>query len=136
MVASDKVSPASFYAPRVASGLIWVATHRETPIGFAYCEVFGDELHLWEIAVRLDDQKRGAGTALVAAVVAEARARGLRAVTLTTFREIPWNGLFYARLGFAEAPQDETEPRLAGLKAHEASLGLDVANRCAMRLVL
>jgi len=136
MVVSDDVTPANYHASRISAGLTWVATHRETPIGFAYCEVFGDELHLWELAVRLNDQKRGAGTALVAAVVAEARARGLRSVTLTTFRDIPWNGPFYARLGFAESRQDETDPRLAGLKAIEASRGLDVANRCAMRLVL
>ena len=136
MVVSDEVTPASYHAPRIAAGLTWVATHHETPIGFAYCEVFGDELHLWELAVRLRDQRRGAGTALVAAVVAEARARGLRSVTLTTFRDIPWNGPFYVRLGFAETQQDETEPRLAGLKAGEAARGLDVANRCAMRLVL
>lgn len=135
-MASDNVSPASFYAPLIPRGLLWVATDRDTPIGFANCEVFGDELHLWELAVRLKDQGRGAGRALIAAVVAEARARSLKAVTLTTFRDIPWNGPFYARLGFAEASQDESEPRLAGLKAHEASLGLDVASRCAMRLVL
>ena len=136
MVATHEVTPASFYATHLPSGLIWVATHRETPIGFASCEIFGEELHLWALAVRLNDQKRGAGTALVAAVVAEARGRKLRAVTLTTFRDIAWNGPFYRRLGFAEAPQDDTEPRLAGLKAHEASRGLDVANRCAMRLIL
>jgi GNAT superfamily N-acetyltransferase len=136
MVVSGDVTPASYHAKRIPAGLTWVATHRETPIGFAYCEVFGGELHLWELAVRLNDQRRGAGTALVAAVVAEARSRGLRSVTLTTFRDIAWNAPFYARRGFVEAPQDETGPRLAGLKASEASRGLDVANRCAMRLVL
>jgi len=136
MVVSDEVTPPSYYVPRIPSGLTWVATHRETPVGFAHCEIFDDELHLWELAVRLKDQKRGAGTTLVSAVVAEATARGLRAVTLTTFRDIAWNGPFYRRLGFVEARQDATEPRLARLKANEASRGLDVANRCAMRFVL
>ena len=92
-------------------------------------------MHLWELAVRLHDQKRGAGRALMAAVAGDARARGLRAVTLTTFRDIPWNAPFYSRLGFAEA--DATgDPRLKDVLAREAEMGLDLASRCAMRLVL
>jgi ribosomal protein S18 acetylase RimI-like enzyme len=136
MVASDRVTPAKFYRPLISQGLIWVAVDRGTPIGFAYCEVFDDELHLWELAVRLGDQRRGAGRALVAAAVEAAQERGLHAITLTTFRDIPWNRPFYGRLGFVEVAQDEAEPRLAGLAVREAAMGLDLANRCAMRRVL
>ena len=113
-----------------------MAAEGDVPFGFAFAEPFEDALHLWELAVRLDAQRQGAGRALVMAVAADARARNLPAVTLTTFRDIPWNGPFYARLGFIEVPHAEANPRLGGLRAHEASLGLDVANRCAMRLAL
>jgi len=113
-----------------------VATEADQPIGFASTEPFEDALHLWELAVRLDAQRRGAGRALVMAVAADARARRLPAVTLTTFRDISWNAPFYRRLGFAEVPWAEAGPRLAGLHDLEAERGLDVANRCAMRLDL
>jgi GNAT superfamily N-acetyltransferase len=130
------VTPAKWYRPRVPLGLVWVVCDDETPIGFATTEPFDDALHLWALAVRLEAQKRGAGRALVQAVIADARARGLPAVTLTTFRDIPWNGPFYASLGFVGVPQDGANPRLAGLRAHEAGLSLDVDRRCAMRLAL
>lgn len=135
-VASDHVAPAEFYAPLTLQGLVWVVTEDDAPFGFAYTEPFDDGLHLWEVAVRLDAQKRGAGRALVEAVIGDARARKLPAVTLTTFKDIPWNGPFYARLGFVEVPWTEATPRVAALRDHEAALGLDIANRCAMRFAL
>ena len=136
VVADDRVTPARWYRPLVPRGLVWVAAEGEVPIGFACTEPFADALHLWALAVRFDAQRQGAGRALVLAVAADARARDLPAVTLTTFRDIPWNGPFYARLGFVEVPHAEANPRLAGLRTHEAALGLDVANRCVMRLAL
>ena len=105
-------------------------------IGFATCEAFEHELHLWELAVRHDAQGKGAGRALIAGVIDEARARGLPAVTLTTFRDIPWNAPFYARCGFVEAPPDEFGPFLTLVREKEVDIGLDVANRCALRLTL
>ncbi|HEY3950759.1 GNAT family N-acetyltransferase [Phenylobacterium sp.] len=135
-VAFHKPTPAKWYAPRIPQGLIWVAADRNKPIGFASIEPFEDALHLWELAVRLAAQGRGAGTALIEAVADDARARGLPAVTLTTFRDLSWNAPFYARRGFVEVSQDETRPRLADLREHERSLGLDVSARCAMSLAL
>jgi GNAT superfamily N-acetyltransferase len=117
-------------------GLIWIAAEGDAPLGFASTEVLGNGLHLWELAVRFEAQRQGAGRALLMAVSADARARGLPAVTLTTFRDIRWNAPFYARLGFVEVPWGHAGARLAALETHEAGLGLDVANRCAMRLVL
>lgn len=135
-VADDCVTPAEFYAPLIPQGLVWVVTEDDKPFGFAYTEPFEDGLHLCEVAVKLAGQKRGAGRALVEAVIGDARARNLPAVTLTTFRDIAWNGPFYARLGFAEVAWAEASPRVAALRDHEAALGLDIANRCAMRFAV
>ena len=96
--------------------------------GFSACP---DALHLWELAVRRDAQGKGLGKALVEATLALARARGLPAVTLSTFREIPWNAPFYARMGFRELP--ELNPRLAVIQLREDLLGLPVARRVFMR---
>ena len=117
-------------------GLVLTAEDVGQPVGFAATQACADALHLWELAVRHDAQGRGAGRALMAAVCDLARRRRLAAVTLSTFRDIPWNGPFYARLGFGELSATDLNPRLAAVLAREAELGLDVAARCAMRLDL
>ena len=42
------------------------------------------------------------------------------AVTLTTFRDVPWNAPYYERLGFRTLAADEITPGLAAIRAHEA----------------
>jgi hypothetical protein len=63
-----------------------------------------------------------------------ARAQGLAALTLTTFRHVAWNGPFYARYGFVELHEDALDEHLARTVRAETARGLP--NRCAMRLVL
>ncbi|ETH81148.1 acetyltransferase, GNAT family [Bordetella pertussis STO1-CHOC-0017] len=78
-------------------------------------------------------QGRGIGGRLVRAAIDAAAAAGLPAITLTTFRDLPWNQPFYARLGFATLQADGLNVRLQAILAREASLGLPAARRCAMR---
>jgi predicted N-acetyltransferase YhbS len=120
----------------LAEGLVWVAEDDGELIGFAACQHFLDALHLWELAVRHDRQGRGAGRALVTAVVDEARAREAPSVTLTTFRDLRWNAPFYASLGFQALAPEELNGRLTAILMRERRLGLDVEARCAMRLSL
>ncbi|ETH87020.1 acetyltransferase, GNAT family [Bordetella pertussis STO1-CHOC-0018] len=75
----------------------------------------------------------GIGGRLVRAAIDAAAAAGLPAITLTTFRDLPWNQPFYARLGFATLQADGLNVRLQAILAREASLGLPAARRCAMR---
>ena len=61
-----------------------------------------------------------------------------RAVTLTTFRDVPWNQPYYERLGFramTETSVAGTLPGLAEIMREEASRGLDPATRVAMVLL-
>jgi hypothetical protein len=60
----------------------------------------------------------------------------LVALTLTTFRDVAWNGPFYQRLGFEELAAHDLSPDLAQILAHEAARGLPGDRRCAMRLDL
>jgi hypothetical protein len=62
-----------------------------------------------------------------------AEERGYLAVTLTTFRDVPWNMPFYARLGFEEIPAATLTPALRSVLEDEARRGLDPARRVAMR---
>lgn len=135
-VANDAPTPADSYLPMLAEGLVWVAEDKGQLIGFAAGQIYLDALHIWEIAVRHDRQGRGAGRALMARAIDEARAQDLPAVTLSTFRDIAFNGPFYASLGFRELMPEELNGRLTAVLMRERRLGLDADARCAMRLTL
>ena len=62
--------------------------------------VLDGEGHLDELAVVPAHGRRGVGRALVDEVLAWTAARGLPSVTLITFRDVPWNGPYYEKLGF------------------------------------
>ncbi|MDB5418872.1 MAG: hypothetical protein JWP50_2291 [Phenylobacterium sp.] len=126
--------PAAVYAALAADGLLLLAEQHRQAIGFAACEPFADALHLKELAVRYERQGRGIGRALVEAVAGEARRRGLPAVTLTTFLDLPWNAPWYVRRGFVELTARTLGERLREELAAEAGRGLSA--RCAMRLTL
>lgn len=61
--------------------------------------------HLELLAVRTASTRQGIGAALVEAACAEAAARGHAELTLTTYADVPWNGPWYRRLGFAEVAE-------------------------------
>jgi ribosomal protein S18 acetylase RimI-like enzyme len=103
-------------------------------VGFAHVELIEpDAAHLEEIDVHPDHGRRGLGTQLVSAVCEWAAKQGYGSVTLTTFRDVPWNMPFYARLGFQVIRSDQLSPALAVVIADEARRGLPTASRVAMR---
>jgi GNAT superfamily N-acetyltransferase len=104
----------------------------EAMAGFLVAEPFQRELHIWEMDVLPQFQRRGIGAGLVRAAQIDARNTGFRALTLTTFRDVEWNGPFYARLGFEEVTSLDAHPRLTGELALEADRGLPADRRCAM----
>jgi GNAT superfamily N-acetyltransferase len=109
-----------------------VAHVGEALAGFLVAQPFSRELHIWEMDVAPAFQRRGIGAGLVRAAQIDARNTGFRALTLTTFRDLPWNAPFYARLGFEEVTALDAHPRLAGELANEVDDGLPADRRCAM----
>lgn len=117
-----------------ADGRLWVVLSGDRPAGFALVEfIEQDVAHLAEIDVHPDHGRRGLGSRLVAEVCRWAEQHGYLAVTLTTFREIPWNMPFYRRMGFEEIPPDRLSPALRAVLQDEARRGLDATRRVAMR---
>ena len=88
--------------------------------------------YLQEIDVLPDHGRRGIGTSLIHAVCEWAQFKKVAAVTLTTFRHLPWNAPFYERLGFRSLTQDELTSGLDAILADEAENGLDKTKRVAM----
>jgi len=120
-----------------AAGQLWVARAADgEPVGFALVEVVDGEAHLEEMDVMPAHGRRGLGRALLETVCAWAGAAGYDAVTLTTFRAIPWNEPFYARMGFRPLAAGEIGPELAALVRDETARGLDPAQRVVMRRTL
>jgi GNAT superfamily N-acetyltransferase len=129
--------PAARYRELIAGGASWVAADKTNqPVAFLSASIEGDALHIWEFGVRRDHQRRGIGHALLDTAIRQARRRGLTAVTLTTFREIPWNAPFYERLGFEPLADAAIGARLAQIMQADAERGLPADARCAMRLRL
>jgi hypothetical protein len=61
------------------------------------------------------------------------RAEGRPALTLTTFRDVPWNAPYFRRLGFVVVGPADQGPELAALVAREAVSIPGDAPRVAMR---
>jgi GNAT superfamily N-acetyltransferase len=102
------------------------------PVGFACADVVDGLAHLWQLSVHPSSGRRGIGSALVEAVCGWASANGYPAVTLTTFRDVPWNGPFYARMGFRTI--EDLSPGLEAIRRHERDIGDDdFGPRIAMR---
>jgi GNAT superfamily N-acetyltransferase len=118
----------------LVAGRLWVARGDDgVAVGFALVALVDGVPHLDEVDVLPSHGRRGLGRGLVEAVLAWARAAGHPAVTLTTFRDVPWNAPFYARLGFREVDPRTLGPGLAAVVADETARGLDPARRVAMR---
>jgi GNAT superfamily N-acetyltransferase len=116
------------------AGLLWVAlSDSGQPVGFAAVEKFADSCHLEELDVHPDHGRKGLGSALVRAVCSWASRRGFQSVTLTTYRDVPWNAPLYARLGFHIVAPDELGSALETRVREEAERGLATARRVVMR---
>ena len=92
--------------------------------------------HIFEAAVLAEYQGRGIGKKLVSVAENYAREQGYKEMTLTTYRDVPWNAPFYARLGYEAFVPDGDRPQMRGLIADEVEQGFAVTPRVAMRKVL
>ena len=128
----DDVWTAEEHRGLIAKGHCLVAEKGGRIVGFIATQPFGRELHICEMDVHPDAQGQGIGSVLLRACLLDAANAGFRAVTLTTFRDLPWNGPFYARLGFVEVEDIEAHPRLAAELEEEIAAGLPEERRAAM----
>jgi len=128
-------TPDQHWAAHLSAGLLWVA---EAPAGGLVGFLAGNRrdggLYVAEVDVRSDQQRQGVGRRLMQAAIDQARSEGLRSLTLTTFRGIPWNAPFYRSLGFRELDAAQMPSHLAEKVAAETAGGLE--DRCGMRLSL
>jgi GNAT superfamily N-acetyltransferase len=113
---------------------VWlVADAHDVPVGYALVDSVDGHAHLEQLSVLPEHGRHGLGTALVEHTCTWAEMQGYAAVTLTTFKDVPWNAPFYAKHGFAPMTPAEIGPQLRALCALEAEHGLDPDQRVCMR---
>jgi GNAT superfamily N-acetyltransferase len=136
-IADHDPPPVEVLARYAAAGRSWIAlADAGHPIGYVLVDAVDGNAHIEQVSVRPDHQGVGAGRALIDRVCAWAIERGMPAVTLTTFTDVPWNAPLYRHLGFRVLAEDEIGPELLAVRDAETTHGLDPATRVCMRLEL
>ena len=131
-------TPAERVAQLVDAGQVWVATDDagsgDGPVvGGILVSVEEGAAHVDQVSVHPAHAGRGHGRALLAAAERWARGRGLPAMTLTTFADVPWNAPYYRRLGFGVVPEAELSPEQRRRAAQNAAGPLGAWPRVTMR---
>jgi len=118
----------------IGLGQAWVICGQdEEPVGMALASEMGGELYLDEIDVIPSYGKRGLGSVLLEHVCEWAFSNGFDSVTLSTFRDVHWNGPFYRNHDFYDLAEDEWSTNMKKLRATEIRYGLRVEVRVFMR---
>ena len=135
LVDGSTVDPKVLVAMFDASHL-WVACDfMDYPIGFSGGQYIEGNFHLVEISVAQDFQGKGVGSALMERMEADVRREGYKSMTLTTYRNLAWNGPWYSRMGFMEVRAEDVGRTYLGILESERQHGFDMSTRCVMRKI-
>jgi ribosomal protein S18 acetylase RimI-like enzyme len=131
--ADDEPVTEAELVPYIRDGRAWIALEGTAVAGFVVADVLDGCAHVEEVAVATEFGRRGHGTALLRAVDLWASSAGLAALTLTTFRDVPWNGPWYRALGFRVLGEEEWTAGLRQRREDEDARGLPAGLRIVMR---
>lgn len=132
-IASHEPTDTEFVKAAARAGAVFVATADDALVGFILSAPFDRHMHIFELSVHPVHGRKGLGRKLVEAVCGWSKDKEFGAVTLSTFRDLPWNGPFYRSCGFRELERDEWTPALLLAHYHEEDIGLPLERRCFMR---
>jgi GNAT superfamily N-acetyltransferase len=94
----------------------------DPPVGLARIDPLSDGAHLEQLSVHPDHARRGLGRTLLQAACQWAAAAGYDQLTLATYRDLPWNGPFYASEGFVEVGEADDWYAARGLPPEDPVL--------------
>ena len=120
-------------------GRIYLAELNEKPVGFVAAYPKDDALYVAEVSVVESAQGKGVGRKLMDAITQwaldQARDNGTKTarVSLKTYADVPWNGLWYRKQGFLEVDPAVIGPAHVELAADDRlKLGRTNYRRCSM----
>jgi GNAT superfamily N-acetyltransferase len=133
-IADGDPTPASVLEERAASGRLYVTFDDAGSVaGFLIWSPKDGMAYIEEVSVDPDHT----GHRLAARMIdrLEQDVRGAHAaLTLATFRDVPWNAPYYAKLGFAEVPHESLGPDHDVVWRQQAEHGIDMTKRLFMIL--
>ncbi|MEV0714685.1 GNAT family N-acetyltransferase, partial [Asanoa sp. NPDC050611] len=134
-IADDDPPPLPELERHQQAGTAWVATTATNEIAaYLIADHIDAGLHIDQVSVDPKHAGQGIGRQLIDHAAATARTNGIQALTLTTFRDVPWNASYYEqRCGFGTIPDDELTPDLRAIQQREADHGLTRWPRVTMR---
>jgi GNAT superfamily N-acetyltransferase len=133
-IAADEPPSLVELEPFRANGRAWVAVDaQDRPIAYLLSSVVDGCAHIDQVSVASAHARRGLGAALIEHLAAIARAEGRPALTLTAFRDVPWNAPYYERLGFVVVEPAHLGPELGAVVRRESARIPSDAPRVAMR---
>ncbi|MFC7290208.1 GNAT family N-acetyltransferase [Hirschia litorea] len=125
--------PEARFRNGLGDSLLWVsANDRDIPIGFILCEHKKTGMYLDQVSVLPEYGRKGIGEQLVRHAIEETKRHGYDHISLSTFRDIPWNGKFYKRLGFKEIPRHKLQDWQHELTQLQRAT-MDISKRCFMK---
>lgn len=128
-----EVTARSVHLGYIANGVSLTARVGAAPVGFAIGRALPGSYYLAELSVHPAYGRQGIGRALVEMYCTTAFGVGASCVTLSTFRDVPWNRPFYASMGFREIARAQFTPWMKEYEDNQARGGLDVTKRCFMQ---
>ena len=114
----------------------WSRQTKKISLSDLQLTILDGQPHLHELDVRPEYGRRGIGTKLVSAVSDWSKNHGYDSVTLSTFRDVPWNAPFYERLGFVRMDEEDLPSEMLLLRKTEAEDGLDLSRRVVMKMLI
>lgn len=133
LVADDDPPTVEDLRPFVEHGRAWVVDRDGELAGYLLADIVDGCAHLEQVTVHPRHAGLRLGASLVENLASWAGEHDLPALTLTTFREVAWNGPYYRRLGFHWLPDRDVTPGLRALRRREVDRGLDRWPRGCMR---
>lgn len=125
-IADDEPLPLDELARYQRTGRAWAAVDQaDTPVAYLIADHVDGNLHIEQVSVHPDSARQGIGRSLLDHAAKQAATRGIHALTLTTFADVPWNAPYYARCGFQRLDDDLLGPGLLDIRTREAAHGLD-----------
>ena len=131
-IADDEGTEPEILDDRAEQGRLYVMTEPgQTPVGFLIWSPKDGCAYIEEVAVHPDHAGRRLAARMIDRLAQDVRGRHA-ALTLETFRDVPWNGPYYAKLGFVEVALDRLGPDHEASWRGQAEAGLDMSRRLFM----
>ena len=109
--------------PEEFARALMVLVAGDPPVGLCRIDGIDGKAHLEQLSVHPDHARRGVGRALLRAGCDWVQAHGYDDITLAAYRDVPWNGPFYASEGFVERGPVDVFLRAHGLPLEDPVMG-------------